>query len=93
MRVRRWEMPDEPLPRHPYRNTIIFHLVLAGVIVLVAWVTGGGIARAVGFAVGYFVLATAYSTWRWRQRLAEERRKQERRARRPGGRPARRGSR
>ena len=93
MRVRRWDMPDEPLPRHPYRNTIIFHFVLACLLVLVAWLTGGGIPRAVGFAVGYFVLATAYSSWRWRQRLAEERREQERRARRVGGRPARRESR
>ena len=74
MRVRRWEMPEEPLPRHPYRNTVIFHLVLAGALVLVAWLTAGGIRRAVGVAIGYFVLATAYSWWRWRQRINDERR-------------------
>jgi hypothetical protein len=78
MRVRRWEPPEEPLPRHPYRNSAIFHLVLACLLVLVAWLTGGGIPRAIGFAIGYFVLATGYSTWRWRQRLAEERRRRDR---------------
>ena len=93
MRVRRWEMPDEPLPRHPYRNTAIFHLALALAIVLIAWLTGGGIGRAIGFAVGYFVLATGYSWWRWRQRFEEEHRQQERRARRTRGSAARRGSR
>ena len=88
MRVRRWEMPEDPLPRHPYRNSIIFHAALACLIVLVAWVTGGGIPRAIGFAVAYFVLAAGYSVWKWRQRLDEERRRQEQRAR---PRPARRG--
>jgi hypothetical protein len=83
-------MPDEPLPQHPYRNSAIFHVVLASLIVLVAWATGGGLGRALGFAAGFFVLATGWSWWRWRERLAEERRREERRA---GARPARRGSR
>ena len=74
-------MPEDPLPRHPYRNSIVFHFVLACLIVLVAWITGGGIPRALAFAVGYFVLATGYSVWKWRQRIDEERRRQEQRAR------------
>jgi hypothetical protein len=77
VRVRRWDVPDEPLPEHPYRDSAIFHLVLAGLIVLVAWATAGDLGRAVGFAVGFFVLATAWSWWRWRQRLREERRRAE----------------
>lgn len=93
MRVRRWELPDEPLPQHPYRNSAIFHLVLACLLVVIAWLTGGGIGRAIGFAVGFFVIATAWSWSRWRKRLAEEQRKEERRARRSGSRPARRESR
>jgi membrane protein implicated in regulation of membrane protease activity len=87
VRVRRWEMPDEPLPARPYRNTAIFHAVLACMIVLVAWVTGGDIPTAVVVAVGFFVVATAWSFWRWRQRLEEERRKADRRG---GGPTARR---
>jgi hypothetical protein len=82
-------MPDDPLPKHPYRNSAIFHFVLACVLVLVAWLTGGGLGRAIGFAVAYFVIATTYSSWRWRQRLAEERRRQAARVR---PRAARRGS-
>jgi hypothetical protein len=91
VRVRRWEMPDEPLPQHPYRNSAIFHFVLACLIVVVAWATGGGLGRAFGYAAGFFVLATGWSWWRWRQRLGEERRRQEQRVRR-GARPARRES-
>jgi membrane protein implicated in regulation of membrane protease activity len=90
--MRRWEMPDEPLPQHPYRNSAIFHFVLACLIVVVAWATGGGLGRAFGYAVGFFVLATGWSWWRWRQRLDEERRRQEQRARHRGARPARRES-
>jgi membrane protein implicated in regulation of membrane protease activity len=83
MRVRRWEMPEEPLPKHPFRNSAIFHFVLACLLVLVAWITGGGIPRALAFAIGYFVIATGYSWWRWRQRVAEEQQRREQRARRP----------
>jgi hypothetical protein len=74
VKVRRWEIPEEPPPRHPYRNSAIFHLVLAGIIVVVAWATAGGLGRAVGFAAGFFVIATSWSWWRWRERLAGKRR-------------------
>jgi membrane protein implicated in regulation of membrane protease activity len=90
MKVRRWEVPDEPLPARPYRNTAVFHAVLAGLIVLVAWLTAGDVGTAIVVAVGFFVVATAWSFWRWRQRLEEERLRQERRDR---GSAARRGAR
>ena len=83
MKVRRWEVPDEPLPARPYRSTAIFHAVLSGLIVLVAWLTAGDIGTAIVVAVGFFVVATSWSFWRWRQRLEEERLKQERRDRGP----------
>jgi hypothetical protein len=73
VKVRRWEIPEPP-PRHPYRNSAIFHLVLAGIIVAVAWATAGSLVRALGFALGFFVFATSWSWWRWRDRLADERR-------------------
>jgi hypothetical protein len=92
MRARRWQLPDEPPPKRPYRDTLIFHLFLATMIVLVAWLTGGGLARAFGFAVAFFVVATAWSWSRWRKRLAEERLRAERRPR-PGSPRARRESR
>ena len=67
--------PDTPPPRHPYRDTVVLYLVLAAIIVLVAWFTGGGVARAAAFAVAFFVIASTYSVWQWRKRLAEARRR------------------
>ena len=73
-KVRRWDTPEGPPPRHPYRDSALLHLALAGVILLVAWFTGGDLDRAVVIAVAFFVLATAWSWWRWRERLQAERR-------------------
>jgi membrane protein implicated in regulation of membrane protease activity len=42
--------------------------VLALVILVVAAITGGGLARAFLVAVAYFVVATAWSWFRFRQR-------------------------
>ena len=41
-----WEVPETPPPKHPYRDTLIVYAVLAVIIVLFAWVTGGGLAKA-----------------------------------------------
>jgi hypothetical protein len=68
-------MPDEPLPRHPYRDSAIFHAVLACVVVLVAWGTGGSLRNAILVALGFFALATAWSWMQWRRRLFAETRK------------------
>ena len=73
----RWLFPvvDEPRrTKRPYRDTAIFHLVLAALIVVVAFATGGGLLRALVFALVFFFAATAWSWWRWRERLAAERR-------------------
>lgn len=88
MKFRRWEMPEEPLPQHPYRNSAIFHLILAAIIVLLAWATAGELDRAFAVAIGFFVIATSWSWWRWRQKLAEERRRIERGEPRSGARTA-----
>jgi membrane protein implicated in regulation of membrane protease activity len=61
-----------PLPKRPYRDTVLFNLVLAALIVLVSWATGGAFGRALVFAALFFVVATAWSWWRFRQRLARE---------------------
>jgi hypothetical protein len=67
--------PDRPLvTKHPYRDSLLLNLFLAGLIILISWATGGGLGRAVVFAILYFVLATAWSWWRFSKRLAEERR-------------------
>ena len=60
---------ERPLPKRPYRDSLLLHLVLAVVIVVVSLLTGGDLVRAIGFAVAYFVLATGWSWWRFRQKL------------------------
>jgi hypothetical protein len=65
----RWELPERTLPSRPYRDTLVLHVVLAGVIVVLAWATGGSLGRAFAVAAAFFVLATAWSFWRWRARL------------------------
>jgi len=47
--------------------------VLALVIFLVAAFTGGGVARAILVAAAFFIGATAWSWWRYRRRVEQER--------------------
>jgi membrane protein implicated in regulation of membrane protease activity len=61
-----------PLPKRPYRDSVLLYLVLAGLIVLISWATGGDLGRAFVFATLYFVVATAWAWWRFRQRLTKE---------------------
>jgi hypothetical protein len=67
----RWSVPDPAPPKHPYRDTLVVYAVLAVVIVAVAWATGGSLSRAVIVAAFFFVVATAWNTYRWRARLRE----------------------
>jgi hypothetical protein len=67
-----WGVPEPRPPRRPYRDTAIMYAVLAVLIVVVAWLTGGDLGRAVIWAAGFFVVATAWSFWRWRQRLQRD---------------------
>jgi hypothetical protein len=63
-----------PLPSHPYRDSAIFYGILAGVVVGITYLTGGAIGRALSFAAGFFVIATGFSWWRFRVKLAERER-------------------
>jgi Flp pilus assembly protein TadB len=73
----RWGGVPQTQPKHPYRDTFLVYGALAVIVVLVAWATGGGLARAVAVAAAFFVAATAWNTYRLRQR-ARERREQTR---------------
>ncbi|TML10216.1 MAG: hypothetical protein E6F94_04075 [Actinobacteria bacterium] len=64
---------EPPRSRHPLRDTVIMYGVLALVIVLVAAFTGGGVARAILVAAAFFIGATAWSWWRYRRRVEQER--------------------
>jgi membrane protein implicated in regulation of membrane protease activity len=85
-RVLRWELPEQPPPKRPYRDSFILHVVFALIIVGVAWVTGGSLPRALAFAGIFFVVATAWSWLKWRQRFERDRQAREA-AERDRGRP------
>ena len=66
---------DRPLPRRPYRDSALLYGALALVVLVFALLTNGDVVRAVVIAVAFFVAATAWSWFRFRQRLAAERRR------------------
>ena len=61
-----------PLPRRPYRDSLLLNLGLAALILVIAWATGGDLGRAIVFAIGYFLIATAWAWWRFHRRIEEE---------------------
>jgi hypothetical protein len=70
----RWDAPkaEGSLPKHPYRDTALVYGGMAVVVVLIAWVTGGGLGRAIAIAGLFFVAATLWSWRNWRNRLRAE---------------------
>jgi membrane protein YdbS with pleckstrin-like domain len=75
----RWDSldRDRPVPKHPYRDTAILYGVLAVLIVVIAWATGGDVVNAVVTAIFVFIVATLWSWRTWRNRLREERARKE----------------
>jgi len=67
-----WGLPETPPPRHPYRDTLVVYGALAILIVVVAWLTNGAVGKAAVIAVFFFVVASAWSIYRWRNRLKAE---------------------
>ena len=65
-------VPEAPPTTHPYRDTFIVYGVFAIFIVLVAWLTGGAVGKAVVIALFFFVVAAAWSAYRWRIKLRAE---------------------
>ena len=61
-------MSDLPPPRNAYRGAATLHAVLAVVILVIAAISGGNLLKAFAVAVAYFVVATAWSWFRFRQR-------------------------
>jgi Flp pilus assembly protein TadB len=70
-RVARADRPPNPLPKRPYRDTVIVNVGLALTIVLVSWLTGGRLRNAVVIAAAFFVVATTWSFRVWRRKLRE----------------------
>lgn len=64
-----WNESKRPLPKHPYRDSVIAYGVMAGILVAIVVATGGSLVRGVIAAVAVFVASTAFSWWRWHERL------------------------
>jgi len=71
MRRRRDRRSAAPLPKRPYRDSALLNAALAAIVVVFAWLTGGDVLKAFAVGAAFFVVATAWSWWRFRQRLAE----------------------
>jgi membrane protein implicated in regulation of membrane protease activity len=71
----RWETPSGSLPRRPYRDSALLYGALAALVVGAAALTGGSVVRAAVLGGFFFVVATAWSWRRWRERLREEERR------------------
>jgi Flp pilus assembly protein TadB len=78
-RYLRWGAPDPPPPKHPYRDTLIVYGAFALIVVLVAWATGGDVKKAAVVAGAFFLVATAWNTYRLHQRKRAERARTEER--------------
>jgi drug/metabolite transporter (DMT)-like permease len=69
-RLLRWPgPPPKTVPRHPYRDTALFHGALAVLIVVIAWASGSNVGKSLVIAGAYFVAATLWSWWRFRERV------------------------
>ncbi len=68
----RWGLPEQPVPKHPYRDSMLVYGFFALVVVLLAWLTGGSVAKAVVIAAAVWLAATVWNVVRWRQRLQRE---------------------
>ncbi|MEO5632757.1 hypothetical protein [Gaiella sp.] len=62
---------ERPLPAHPFRDTAIVYGVMAVILVVLAGVTGGSLLRAIGAAIIFWLVATAWSWWKFRKRIRE----------------------
>jgi len=60
------------VPERAFRDSAIFYAVLACAIVGFGVLTDNDLVQTIVIAVVFFVLATGYSWWRFRQRLARE---------------------
>jgi hypothetical protein len=61
--------PLDEIPKRPYLGSAIFYGVLSGLLVVVTWATGGGVVRGVIVGAAFFVIATGWSWWKFRQRI------------------------
>jgi predicted alpha/beta-hydrolase family hydrolase len=61
---------DLPAPPRAYRGSAVLHAILALVILVVAAISGGSLVKALLVAVAYFLVATGWTWFRFRQRAS-----------------------
>jgi len=69
--ARRKRLDERPIPVHPYRDTALVYGIMSLLIVVVSWLTGGDAFQAILVAVVFFLIATAWSWWKFRARIRE----------------------
>ena len=67
----RRESEQRSLPAHPYRDSAIVYGVMAVILVVLAGVTGGSLAKAAVAAIIFWLGATGWSWWKFRRRIRE----------------------
>lgn len=67
----RREREERPVPAHPYRDSAIVYGIMAVLLVVLAGVTGGSLLRATAAGAVFFLVATAWSSWKFRGRIRE----------------------
>ena len=65
-----WEAPERPSPKHPIRDTLVVYGAFAVIIVLFAWITGGGVVKAAVVGVVFFAVASTWNVYRLRAKAA-----------------------
>jgi hypothetical protein len=60
--------PERRVSKHPFRDSAILYAVLGAIIFAVSGFSGRGFAWGAGVGAAFFVVATGWSWWRFRQR-------------------------
>ena len=70
-RLRWGSAPPRPIPKHPYRDTLVIYAVLAAVLLGIALLSGTAFSRAIVIAALVFVASSGWSMLSWRRRLRQ----------------------
>jgi hypothetical protein len=62
-----------PLPKRPYRYSLLVNLGLAAVLFAFSWLASGRLVDAIIYATFFFVVALGLTWFRLHRRIAKER--------------------
>jgi hypothetical protein len=65
-------VPEVGSPTSPVRDTLVVYGVLSLIILLIAWLTGGSLGRALVIVPVFYVVASAWTISRLRARARRE---------------------